>query len=425
MLLAACGGGGSSSSTAAASTSTSTPAAPLSNFVSVIVDSGPPSLQTGADPYVEANTPYVTITLCAPGTTNCQTIDHVAVDTGSIGLRVPASVLSASLLSALTLETDPTGNPVGECYQYVDGYLFGSVRQADFTIGGEKVAGMPLQVAGDSGAFTAVPSSCSSGGGANLATVSALGANAIIGIGTTTTDCGANCTVSGGQGAAFYYDCPASGCSSIIARSASASAPFQQLPNPVAAMAVDNNGAILSLPAASAPAASLSGTLYFGIGTQTNNALGSASVITATTSASRNGPGLITVVYKGQSLPDSFIDSGSSLYFFTDSTIPLCTASDATGYYCPPSTLTLSLTLQGQSAGAGTAVSLALQNAEPLLNTGDAVLPAIGGNPSALNFSNPYPTSFDLGLPFFFGRNVYTAIEGRQAGSTVGPYYAF
>ena len=35
----------------------------------------------------------------------------------------------------------------------------------------------------------------------------------------------------------------------IIARAANAAAPFQQLPNPVAAFATDNNGTILSLPA--------------------------------------------------------------------------------------------------------------------------------------------------------------------------------
>jgi hypothetical protein len=35
------------------------------------------------------------------------------------------------------------------------------------------------------------------------------------------------------------------------------------------------------------------------------------------------------------------------------------------------------------------------------------------------------PHSFAFGLPFFYGRNVYTAIEGRNAGGTVGPFFAF
>jgi hypothetical protein len=34
-------------------------------------------------------------------------------------------------------------------------------------------------------------------------------------------------------------------------------------------------------------------------------------------------------------------------------------------------------------------------------------------------------SGFDWGLPFFFGRSVFTAIEGRSAGGSVGPYMAF
>jgi hypothetical protein len=70
-------------------------------------------------------------------------------------------------------------------------------------------------------------------------------------------------------------------------------------------------------------------------------------------------------------------------------------------------------------------VSFTLQNAATLLNTSDAVLPDIGGNPDLFSGLNPYPQSFDFGLPFFYGRSVYTAIEGRNAGGTTGPYFAF
>jgi hypothetical protein len=425
LLLAGCGGGGgSSASSGGASSGPSTPT--LSNFTTVVVDGGPAALATGPNAYIAGNTPYVTITLCAPGsTTNCQTIDHIEVDTGSVGLRIPAAVLNSSLSSALTAETDAAGNPVGECYQYVDGYLFGSVKFADFTIGGEKVANLPLQVAGDTGVFTNVPSSCSTKSGSNLASVNGLGANGIIGIGTDVTDCGANCTVAGGEGAGFYFDCPTSGCVNTTTRAANTAAPFQQLVNPVAAMSVDNNGSIMSLPSvASGGASSITGTLYFGIGTQTNNALGSATVLTTTTSTSATGSGLITAVYKGQTLPDSFIDSGSNIYFFVDSSIPLCTASADQGYYCPPSPVSLSPQLRGQN-GATASATFTLNNAATLLSTNFTVLPGVGGDPDALSLANPYPTSFDFGLPFFFGRNIYTAIEGRQAGGTMGPYYAY
>ena len=432
LLLSACGGGGGggSSTTPAATTPAAPAPAPptLGNFASLIVDGGPASLMTGANPVIEANLAYVSVTLCAPGsTTNCQTIDHIQVDTGSTGLRIAKAALNASLASALPSETDATGNPVGECYQYVDGYTFGSVRQADFSIGGETVADMPLQVVGDSGAFATTPSSCSAGGGQNLSTVAQLGANGVIGLGTTTTDCGSVCASATGAGesAAAYYDCPSSGCGGFISRAASTTAPFQQLPNPVAAMSVDNNGVILTLPTPAAGGqASLTGTIYFGIGTQTNNGLGSATVLTTTLSTSPLGPGFITATYNGQALPDSFIDSGSSLYFFVDGTIPACTTTADTGYYCPPSPLNLSPTITGQN-GVTASAAFTLNDAAPLLNTVFPVLPGLGGNPSALDLTNAPSTSFDFGIPFFYGRSIYTAFEGRNAGGTAGPYYAY
>jgi hypothetical protein len=33
--------------------------------------------------------------------------------------------------------------------------------------------------------------------------------------------------------------------------------------------------------------------------------------------------------------------------------------------------------------------------------------------------------TFGWGLPFYFGRNVYTAMENVNAGGTTGPYFAF
>jgi hypothetical protein len=297
------------------------------------------------------------------------------------------------------------------------------VRSADFTVGGESVAGMPFQVVADTGVFSTVPSSCSGGGGMNENNLQALGSNGIIGIGVTTTDCGSVCTLSGGFSAAIYYDCPTTGCSSIITRTPSTIAPFQQLPNPVAAFATDNTGTIISLPSAPAGGeASLSGTLIFGIGTQSNNGLGSATVLTTTTSASPSGAGLITAVYKGQTLSQSVIDSGTNLLIFADSSLPACIGSQFTGYYCPSTPQSLSATIQGQN-GMSAPAPFTVNNAKTLLTTSFSVLPGIASNPSV--FANPFPSSFDFGLPFFYGRNIYTAIEGRNAGGTVGPYFAY
>jgi hypothetical protein len=424
LLLAACGGGGGGGSASSSGTTTTPPppppAATLTNFTTLTVDGGPAILDTGPNAFTDNNTAFVSVTLCAPGsTTNCQTIDHVLVDTGSTGLRVFASVLTPGLLAALPNETDPNNNPVGECYSFVDGFIFGSVRTANFQIGGESVNNMPLQVIADSGVFSSPPKSCTAGGGTSENTVQTFGANGIIGIGAMQTDCDTFCEVAGGSGAAIYYDCPSGGCSTIIARNASTTAPFQQVPNPVAAMAVDNNGTIVSLAAApSGGAATGTGTLFFGIGTETNNALGSATVMTT------NSEAFLTAIYKNQTLANSFIDSGSSAFFFIDSTITLCTSADFTGFYCPASPLNLTPTLEGQN-GASKSAAFTLNNAQTILSTANAVAPGLGANPDDISTFQPIPSSFDFGLPFFYGRPIFTAIEGRNAGGTTGPYFAY
>lgn len=437
LALAGCGGGGTGSSAPVASsapTPTPTPAptpsptptpTPVANTATVTLDAGPAALNTGANAYTAFNEPYVSITLCAPGSaSNCQTIDHVILDTGSVGLRIIKPVLNAGLLAALPSETDASGNPVGECYQYVNSYAFGSVRTADFSIAGEKVANMPFQAIGDSGVFASVPSGCSSGGGTAITTVQDFGANGIIGVGTTTTDCGSFCTVNGGSSGAAYYDCPSGGCSSVIARAANATVPFQQLPNPVAAFATDNNGTIISLP--SVPqrgVTSLTGTVTFGIGTQADNSLSAANLLPLTTSASPRGAGTLTATYNGKQLTQSFLDSGSNDYYFIDASLAACTDANLTAFYCPPSPTPLSPLL---TATDGTTASGAFELYSPLNVAGTStVAPGLGVNPTLVKPPLPFANSFDFGIPFFFGRTVYTAIEGRPAGSLNGPYVAF
>jgi hypothetical protein len=48
--------------------------------------------------------------------------------------------------------------------------------------------------------------------------------------------------------------------------------------------------------------------------------------------------------------------------------------------------------------------------------SGTAVFPMLGGSNAG---------TFDWGLPFFFGRNVYTAINGKSTPAGQGPFWAF
>ena len=428
-MLAACGGGGDGSSLAnggSTGSSGGSTATPTVNYATVTFDAGPAALANGSPAYTAFNEPYVSVTICAPGSANnCQTIDHVILDTGSVGLRLVSSAIDPSLLPDLPIEKDTGGNPVGECYKYVNSYAFGSVRQADFSIAGEKVADMPFQAIGDTGTFATVPDSCSSGGGDAITSVYGFGANGIIGVGTTTTDCGTICQQGYASGAG-YYDCPTSGgCSTIIARTAAASAPFEQLPNPVAAFPTDNNGTVLDFPAvASGGVTTLTGTVYFGIGTQSNNALGSATVLPITTSSSQLGPGFLTTTYNGKALTQSFLDSGSNFYYFIDSALPICSQSGLSVFYCPTAATPLSPSF---TATDGTTASGAFTLYNPSTTTSASanVAPGLGVNPTLVTPPLPFANSFDFGVPFFFGHKVYTAIEGRAAGSVTGPFFAF
>jgi len=183
--------------------------------------------------------------------------------------------------------------------------------------------------------------------------------------------------------------------------------------NPVAFFAADNNGVLIQLPAVSASTASVSGSLIFGIGTQSNNSLGSAQVFAVDPS------GNFTTTFKGKAYPASFIDSGSNAYFFLDSNttgLATCLSPD-TGFYCPLSATSLTATNSGFTGSPSSSVTFTIDDATTLFkNSAASVFPTLGG---------PNSGGFDWGLPFFYGRNVFTAIESRSTPGGIGPYWAY
>jgi hypothetical protein len=340
------------------------------------------------------------VTVCVPGTSTCQTINDILVDTGSYGLRILAPALTLSLPT----QTDASGNPIGECAPFLAAFTWGPVATADVHITGETASNMPLQVIGAAN-FPAPPADCPNGL-PPADTVSSLGAYGILGIGPFIQDCGAACATGGASNPGLYYSCPSSGCL-ITTESLQ-----NQVQNPVASFPADNNGVLIQLPALGAQgAATASGSLIFGIGTQSNNGLGSAQVYTT------DDLGEFTTVYNGSSYSSSFIDSGSTGLFFLSSSaadIAQCTGANA-GYYCPSQTLNLTAQNVGQNGTSGT-VAFSIANAEQLFSTGNAAFNDLGG-------SNP--GAFDWGMPFFFGRNVFVAIDGQQTPAGPGPYWAY
>jgi hypothetical protein len=363
------------------------------NVAPVYVDNGPAGQAM--------NVLYTTITVCIPGTATCQTIDHVEVDTGSTGLRLISSVLDPSLV--LPPENATNGDPISECYQYADGFNWGPVVTADVQIGGESASAVPILIAG--GKSGPIPSLCSSAG-TEEDTVASLGGNGILGIGFQTADCGNACSNTSAPRTGAYYTCSGATCTVAAVPNAN------QVQNIVALFPQDNNGVAIQMPdvdPGGAPTAT--GSLIFGIGTAPNNDLGSAQVITI---SAFNG--YFTTTYAGQALKSSFIDSGSVCYGFPDATITQCTGN-ATAFYCPPSTLDLTATNTGLN-NVSIVTPFKVANTNTLWNGKNTAF-------DDLAITAFTPGYFDWGLSFFYGKTVFTAINGADTPAGAGPFFAY
>jgi Protein of unknown function (DUF3443) len=395
LSAAACGGGDGAGSNGGGPPP---PPAQTNNTASVIVDAGPSN--------ASVNTLFTSVTICVPGsTTNCQTIDHIQVDTGSYGLRVLAPILTLTL----PIEKLTNGNSLGECTQFVDGFSWGPIVTADIQIAGETAHSVPVQSIGDSRLAT-IPAGCSGTGGTEEDTVSTFGANGILGIGPFELDCADCDTATHG----LYYACAASCTDTTVPAD-------QQVPNPVTHFAADNNGSIIVLPSVAAGGASnVTGSLIFGIDTQTDNASGTQTVLTVDDDAE------LLMTFNGQTLGNSFIDSGSNGIYFNDTSIATCTAppndptSQIVNFYCPANTLNLEVSIQGMNGVMANNLTFGVGNTETMLNSNFDAYPQLAGTIPAGNAG-----TFDYGLPFFYGKRVAVAVEGAMTAVGTGPYIAF
>jgi hypothetical protein len=390
LCLAGCGGGGSSSNFTSPINSNS------QNSQAISVNSGPIGQY--------ANGVFADVTVCVPGTSNCQTISGVLVDTGSSGLRI----LNSKIQLPLPTENATAGGSLAECAQFVDGFVWGPVKTADVKLAGESASNAPIHIIDDSSipAF-AVPSSCASTG-TNESTIQQLLANGILGIGNFRQDCGPGCLTPGNS---FYFACSSSSNCIETTTTLGPTGAGAQVQNPVWMFASDNSGVVIQLPQIAASGApSASGSLIFGIGTQSNNALGSATVLTLQPN------GTFSTTFGNTSFSGSVMDSGSNGIFFLDAaTIGNGMANCPDGnsdFYCPSATQNFVATNRGAN-GVTAAVNFSVANGQALF---------VGSNSAFNDLAGSNPGSFDWGLPFFFGRKVFTAIEGQTANA---PYLAY
>ncbi|HEX9139081.1 MAG TPA: DUF3443 family protein, partial [Steroidobacteraceae bacterium] len=380
---------------------------PTMNTLTLTVDGGP----TGATGSI--NHAYVTVKVCAPNsTTQCAIIDHVLLDTGSWGLRLVGSVLSAKGVT-LTAESDASVRAIEECATFAGGQTWGPVALADVSLAAELANNVPVQVMDDAGTSAPPPATCGANG-TLINSVTGFNANGVLGIGVFAQDCG-NACVNAAVPLAMYYGCTSGAASVCTAENIALAA---QVTNPVAALTTDNNGVVVNLPNLVNANGDVSdtGELYIGINTQADNALPATGLTVLGTDMN----GDFTATYNGGTtvLP-ALIDSGADSFDFADPTIAVCSSGAFVGYYCPAGGV---VALFAVNTGVGAYTNTSTVNfavADPNISfvAGAASFADLGGGAGESNFI--------WGMPFFYGRKVYVGLESRIAGVYTGPYFVY
>ena len=340
------------------------------------------------------NKPCVSVTVCTPGTSNCQTIDDILLDTGSSGLRIFKQALNVSLVQVIG-----DSGPLAECVQYADGSSdWGPVQIASVILGNEPAVQVPIQIIDST--FCIIPIACQNAD----KTPTDAGFNGILGVGLFAQDCGSACSNSPDNG--MYYTCTGSGCNG------SAVALLSQVQNPVALLPQDNNGLMVELPSVSLGGVpSVNGYLVLGIATQSNNIPSGVKTYPA------NLNGEFTTKFNGISY-SSFLDTGSNGFFFpspSSNVLPDCSYPDS-GWFCPSSTKSFSAINKGSSGSPSGTVSFQIGYFDMLTASSNNVFAEIGGDAAG---------EFDWGLPFYFGRNVFFGLEGTESSLGSGLYWAY
>ena len=130
-----------------------------------------------------------------------------------------------------------------------------------------------------------------------------------------------------------------------------------------------------------------------------------------------NSSGIFNSTYNNSPYPGS-VSSGANANYFLSPGITGFPACMTTAYYCPSSQQTVSVTNSGTN-GTSASVSFAVDNGDTLVQSGKFAFSTLGG-PGG----NRTP-GFVFGMPFFYGRNVFTALSGAGTPGGTGPYFAY
>ncbi len=344
------------------------------------------------------NQACVSVTLCEPGTSNCQTIKNLLLDTGSIGIRLFASVVTLKLPPVKVDQGD-----VAECIGFADqSSQWGPLVEADVKLAEEPTVKIPVHLINT--AYAQMPGPCSIEQSVPDVSPAQTGFNGIFGVGLFKQDYPPVNSVTDSP----YYACKDNKCVQIVYESG--------LKNPVAALPSDNNGVIIKLPAiGEGGATSATGVMILGIGTQENNQP------TGLTAYPVRYPGLYAALFTPYSSRpvSSFIDSGSNhLVLPKLDALPLCDEKQA--FVCPPTAQSFNAKTMGSGGSPTGEVNFQIANAASLLNSENMVFSTLGARGT-----DGLANVIDWGLPFFFGRTVAIGFEGKKSPLGSGMYWAY
>jgi len=327
------------------------------------------------------NSPVVTLTVCVPHTTTCQSIPNILVDIGSTGLRLSHTL---SITSQLPQE-QISGQNIFECFSFVSGYNFGPVVTAEVTMGNESPITVPVQI---SNSTLPAPQTCQTTGPSSPFQPYY---NGILGLLFPQYD-----------GGAYYAGSnysPVNGTGILNSNQL----PYE-VQNPVFLLPNDYEGILLSgfpLVPPQKGASNVSGLLTFGV-----------SSATGLTQLKTNSSGTITANYNNSSSLPAFFDTGSNGLFIDNSHITPCTGSLA-GFFCG-NLSSQSATLTGTN-GQSSTFSFSIVSAQTLFFTGNNDFSSLGG---------PQPGEFDAGFPAFLnGQEQEIGLEWTSNTNTSGIGY--
>lgn len=408
-----CGGksGGGSSTSLVAENGTCPGTGDGGNALPSVSGSNVMTMTIGGLSICSYNQPCVSVTVCdkQTPTSHCSTVSNILVDTGSYGLRVFKSALVAANSQFTVSPAQSLSKPVVECAQFGSATLWGPVMSADVTLAGQTPT-MTVQVVDST--FGKIPDSCKTPfAPATSPTDDGVGFNGILGVGLGQIDC-SSCTSRSDVGVYFRCDGSSSSdnCTSILYGSGS------QVVNPVVTLTTHNNGVVLQLPSIpSSGSATTTGNLIFGINTDTTNhnnyVTGSEQVFKT------DGYGNFTTNFADTDMSNSFIDSGSNGFFFPQvSQTPYCSGSS--GWFCAGSSQCLAANMKSYGTSTTQVINFPVGDTSYLDGTNNFALNSLSGGSGDT-------TMFDWGLPFFYGRTVYTGVYNKTSPLGTGPYWAF